>query len=286
MQSKFYIVLVEYSSKQDMIISKYFNNLRYKFEFELIRVRTDLTSGSFIENLNEGYEFSGYQEGLSQILSKLNSCQSNSSNLKIVFLNDTFFSSHFSSFSNKLLGLLTAKKYDFKNKFIGIKSFFGASYNSNANEIIYISTWAFVLIGRPEDFGGIVFYDLEEVNRFYGGYSNSEYILKYKNTVDEWLNPSRFMRGWYKSSLRFRLESETQRRKQLAIYFEHTLPNRLSQMGFEVHDVLSGENYLTRLIFNFLAIFDRLSLQCKKFTHRSIVNIQSFIHISQSFLGK
>lgn len=282
MSFKFYIVMVEYLSSQDKVITKYFDDLMNKFQFELIRVRTDLSPGLIIENINEGYEFSGYQEGLARVISKLDGNQCNRSYLKIIFLNDTFFSSHFSIFSNMLISLLEKKKYEYKGKYIGIESSFGATFNSEANELIYISTWAFVLIGRSEDFKKIIFYDINEATLFYKNNLRSENILKYKNAIDEWLNPSKFMRGWYKSSLHLRLNFETLRRKQFAIYYEHTLANRLAEMGFEMNDVLKGESFLTLLIFKLLAFFDRLFLQYRKFIHRSVVNIQV---LKSKFLG-
>ena len=202
-------------------------------------VWTDEAFGQFIEKPNESFEFSGYQEGLLRILNKqIFSCdKEKKKKIRIIIANDTIFSGHFYWLTIFVIYKFLSLNFKFSNS-SAICTGLAYSVNSDIKCIVqvdsYISSWLFMLEGTHLELSKLILYDKGlELSNFSLNYYSS-LPLPYRQSVDEWLQPSRFMRGWYQAAPGHKLPQSSIDRKRFTIYLEHTLPLRVQESGFQV----------------------------------------------------
>ncbi len=225
-------------------------------------VWTDRSPGQFIDNPNECFEFSGYQEGLARVLqcirSKGNLCKN--SNHSILFANDTMFTGH----SSLLVGFLFKRflnmgmqKMYSEPKLTGLSGGDSRLYTNTTLPSGYISTWLFMLEGTYDQLSEVRFYDAEVIMENFIDKKFSKLPISYRQSVDEWLQHTNFFRGWYQSVPGHKLQASTLDRKRFTIYLEHSLPVRLRQSGFVMYDISRGGGALNNALLILLRFTDR-----------------------------
>lgn len=218
-------------------------------------------------------EFSGYQEGLMRILREYDSmCDGRgggSIKLRLVFINDTAFSSHFYPLSVFLIKLLlNFKIYENQNIMVGLKSYDRKCGLLNDKNFYYITTWAFSIQADIKILKCIKFYDNHETFSDFDSKILPGLADTYVNEVTSWLQPRGFLNGWYKAIPGIPLHELTLRRKRLAIYLEHMLIVRLASTGvhtIDIFNLISSCQYLTLKILKFI---DRIYLNFSKINFR------------------
>ncbi len=205
-------------------------------------VWTDSTSGNYVDDINECFEFSGYQEGLARIIQNLkyntNPVKCNSH--RIIFANDTIFSGHIKPlaiFIFRCFLFIGSEKSSIFPRLTGI-----VTQNTAMDATItfpprYVTTWLFMLEGSHEQLSRVYFYDPGLTLKNFIEKKYTELPFLYRQSVDEWLQPTHLLRGWYQAVPGRKLPPSTLNRKRFAIYLEHSLPSRMVQVGFEMCDL-------------------------------------------------
>lgn len=196
------------------------------------RVRTDSSPGDVLTNPNEALEFSGYQEGLARIMKRYSGAPDDA--MTIVFVNDTLAGGHAPALSSLLLRELPRLRHTDRPLLVGLRMPFDQFIASVTGTEGYVSTWAFALCGPRRILERVRFYEPDEVLSCFDSSSLPE---AYRSFLQRWLAPTGFFSGWYKALPGVPLDPKTRRRKELAIYLEHRLPDRLSQLGFQTVDI-------------------------------------------------
>ena len=240
---KIYLIYVHYGNSSKDYICDIDKNYG---ELEVIKVNTGSES---ISGVNDRNEFSGYKYGLDQI--KL---EFNQSNIRIVFINDTFFYGHFKPFARELLHHLVCSKFK-EGSFSGVLSSF--------DHIIYNSTWIFSL-------DLIKASHVNDIQFFPHGLKKSNFaklFLKldksYQVQIQSWLYPKNILKGWHKSSHKIKISEKRFYEKAFMIYLEQTLPRRLLKYDYHLRDAIRDNRKLRLLHF-----FDRIKYVGSKLIFR------------------
>jgi hypothetical protein len=208
---------------------------------------------------NAAFEFSGYQKGLLAVLEHLTSDFS-----KIIFLNDTVYSSHHRLFIHYSLNQILTHKTD-GEQLIGIESSWAPGISDST--ITYFPTFIFALQGSRSALSAFKFYDDEfDSDAWRERWKNLP--ESYTHSIDSWLQPSTFLHGWYKANPHQLLPSVVLKRKQYTIYQEHTLPLRAQYSGFTPYDL--GQVRSLKRTFSVLKKIDRLTNNLNKVIYRVI----------------
>lgn len=238
----------------------------------VIRVRTDDSPGECVADLNEAFEFSGYQEGLGRILRDLPG--DGDAPLFVTFVNDTLATGHPRCVAQGLLDALACRPHHPSMaaatpapRLLGWHMPLAAALHGVSGARGYVSTWAFTLAARREDLARVRFYGPHEVDSCFDA-TWAGLPAPYKDWVNRWLAPTHWLRGWYKACPGRPLDDATRRRKRLSIYLEHTLALRLAPLGFEPMDagrcVGAGQAALLRCLRG----LDRINVNRLKLAHR------------------
>ncbi len=253
-----HLILVRYNRK---LIATFPDAIINSFD-SVETVWTDYSPGQFINNPNECFEFSGYQEGLARVLHSIknDNIYQNKNYHTIIFANDTIFSGHTNFLVIYILNRFLLLK---RNQiFSGPKLTGLVMSNSTINFSIappsgYVSTWLFMLEGTHEQLSTIKFYDPLLVMSNFITDKYHDLPLLYKQSVDDWLQPSHFLRGWYQAVPGRDLPTSVLERKRFSIYLEHSLPNRVMTAGFDVFDLSQRVDFFNRILLKFFRFIDR-----------------------------
>lgn len=268
-----YLVSVEYGEDNRDNITAFLDFLETSTGCKIIRVRTDLTHGMTLQNPNEAFEFSGYQDGLNAVMARIESESYGSdknSVCNVVFINDTWLTGHLKIFSSVLIkALLNLKtKPDGGSNFVGLRMPVSPEINSIAAGSHYISTWAFSLVGPLSEIKKISFYEPCQTSESFESECMPLLPNDYICFLKGWLQPRNILRGWYKSTPGFPLNHAVFCRKSLTIYLEHTLPMKLAGFGFKVCDISNEVSILSAVFFIFLRAIDRIYVNYLKLKRR------------------
>ena len=265
-----HITLIRHSSSENANIGhKYFKKFNSYHE-----IWTSRPPGDHIIEINQAFEFSGYQEGLEHILKYIESCEfeKNHKSHTIVFLNDTMFSGHIKLLTRFVLNsflCLSKQTSSSEARLTGLMTSSDTTIALVAPNTGFFSTWIFMLEGSLSELRKVKFYDPNVVFvDFIDNYYNC-LPLPYRRSVDEWLQPTRLLSGWYKSVPGRHLAQSTLDRKRFTIYLEHTLPHRLHENSFQVvclsqrlrptkKILLALLRFMDRCYINFLKLYVRL----------------------------
>ena len=273
-----WLVAVEYGSNNETSLDRFLAANERKFGCKCIRVRTDILPGQILDNPNEAFEFSGYQEGLGRVLMEANEILSPDASdlpINVVFFNDTLITGHVAPLSKILIEELLRQhcRPGSESAFMGLRMPLDDPTRLVTGEQAYISTWAFALSGPRSAFEGLRFYEADEVLTPFDASFFSKLPLAYLEALRTWLEPTNLLRGWYKAIPGRPLSDSEKMRKMLSIYIEHTLPKRLLRHGFRTKDVtvqlrgwrskpLQWLRLLDRVYVNYLKVRYRLSALC------------------------
>jgi len=190
----------------------------------------------FGDDINKWHDFSAYQFGLNKAL---NEAGPSFDNMRIIFLNDTFFRGHINIFALANLKRTLCSTLGTPSgscRFLGwVKELNDISY------ISYISTWLFAIVGSPLAIREVRFMCSGKDNAFIEKFgSESSDALKIQ--IREWIRPSGLLRGWqgFKGIL---MTEELYDIKRAITYSELTLPSRLEAVGFEMENSVNDARY-------------------------------------------
>lgn len=257
---KTYLVALSHGEwKHKSKIQNFLDNINCD-NYDVIYVDTSKKNDN--KEINEAYEFSGYQYGLIEIIK--NYLLFEDTKIKIVFINDTLFEAHIPLMSTLLSYVINRVNPD-SFSIIGLKQDTPSPYVGE-DDYFYAPTFCFAICGEKKDLIKIKFYDVEICDPVDFEKKWDKLAIEYKNSIDNWLNPRRFLSGWYKSVPWRRLDSGTYFRKRLCIYFEHCLLSRLNGVSCKkifINDVKKFQIFVLLLMF-----FDRLFVNYKKIIFR------------------
>lgn len=249
-----YVVYVHYGNEQTVNRCK--SDVR-KISNSIHFISVDTAEEGF--SANAAFEFSGYQVGLLNVLA-----HSTSDFAKIIFLNDTVYSSHHRLFLDYTLNkMLTHETHG--ERLIGIESSWAPGISDST--ITYFPTFIFALQGGRSALSTFKFYDDEfDSDAWRDHWKNLP--ASYTQAINAWLQPSTFLHGWYKANPYQLLPTDVLNRKQYTIYQEHTLPIRAQHSGFTRYDL--GQVRSFKRTFSVLQKLDRLTNNLNKVIYRVI----------------
>jgi hypothetical protein len=256
------LVLVDYGNRKNPALER----LLVSASCLLERVSTDVLPGQVLVDPNEAFEFSGYQEGLARVLSTHGAAPTQP--LHVVFANDTLTNGHPISLSYRLLRWLTQLPASATPRFSGLRMPINDGIRALTGEQGYVSTWAFALSGTAGALRGVRFYEDNEVSARFASTLLPDLPPAYLAWQHSWLAPKGLFSGWHKACPGISLDKATRHRKQLAIYLEHRLPQRLAALGFEMVDLGSLLSPVQALCLRALRLLDRLHVNRLKLAHR------------------
>jgi hypothetical protein len=262
-----------------LILVRYDPDLTEELSTSLLKIFDSVTivwtnshHGQFLENSNECFEFSGYQEGLSRFLDskKISLEQSGVDIHSVIFANDTFFSGHFplmSLFMMRALIELASKKKDYCLS-TGLVMPLSEELQTLTSSQKYFSSWIFMIEGTLQQLAKIRFYR-EGLNLNYFDKNIEPYLpMPYKNAIEKWLRPKSLMRGWYKASNVKEISIDIFRRKRFAIYLELSLIQSLESQGFKCSCISERISFLSKIYLKILRFSDRAYVNFLKLSLR------------------
>lgn len=268
-----WIVAVQYGVENNKVFNEFIASKQKKSGCKCICIRTDVFPGRILDNPNEAFEFSGYQEGLAIVLEEVNLDQGYMPNdilINIVFINDTVLTGHLSVLSNVLIDQLLTREFvaNHSPSFLGLAMPANEPISSIAGQQEYISTWAFSLLGNKSILNKLQFYEVDEISASFAKIIVPRLPLVYLEYINNWLEPKNMFSGWYKAIPNIQLAANIKSRKMLTIYLEHTLPKRLVKLGFCSKDIILESTIINSLLLMILRKLDRLYVNCLKFKYR------------------
>lgn len=253
-----FLVIVKYGSRLDYAINRFIGDYCSIFE-DIIVIDTSDTNKS--QSINNSFEFSGYEYGFKIAQSKLvDGCLA-----KIIFLNDTAFSSHSSLLLTKLLFVMNSYDGIHEKSIVGIVNKIDSDPSQFLHSYGYCSSWIFMLVGTHLNDRALFF--AIPTSDFFDNIL-PKLPVEYIKSIDRWLKPKSLLKGWYKANPWIELGLDEYFRKQYTIYNEHTLLQRFSKAGFIVVDLVSHLNLSDYAQIYILTIFDRISNNGKKLIYR------------------
>jgi hypothetical protein len=245
---------------------------RYRAKLLVIDTSRDET---FLDgrHINEAFEFSGYQYGIDSLCDEVTANGSPTqaaTHIKVIVLNGTAFSSHLKCITRKFVEFMirVADQPITKPMAVGLRWEAHGAIRDIAKRGYYIATFLFGLTATVGELRRCRFYDPTIVGQKPFAHFRTSLSKGYNELIDEWLSPTRFFGGWYKASPFRQTDSSVLYRKQLAIYFEHTLPVRLAAAGFSLVSTNVNGPFFIRLQFVALLIVDRIYVNLLKLWHR------------------
>ena len=193
----------------------------------------------FGDDINKWHDFSAYQFGLNKALEE---AVHDLDQMRIIFLNDTFFQGHINIFALANLKRTLRSALETPS---GSCRFLG--WVKEYNDISYISTWLFAILGSPSSIKEVRFMCSSENNAFIEKFG-SELSDALKIQISKWIRPSGLLRGWqgFKGIL---MTEELYDIKRAITYSELTLPSRLEAVGFEMENIVKDARYRFSLLY-------------------------------------
>lgn len=264
-----HFILVRYDASQDNKLS---NDLLNQFK-SFREVLTSEPSGRFVKNINEAFEFSGYQEGLALVLEEINLLEKieHEERHAIVMANDTIFSGHFNLLTRFVLhnfAILNYRNSSQIPRLTGLVMNLSPEITTVVKASGYVSSWLFMLEGTIEQLQKVRFYNSEiRSNNFIQDYYQ-KFPDIYRRPIDAWLQPSHLLRGWYQALPGRPLPQSTLDRKRFAIYLEHSLPSQVGRSGFEMSCLSQRLSLFSRTLLRILRLMDRCYVNLLKLRRR------------------
>jgi hypothetical protein len=238
-------------------------------------VWTSRPPGRHVQEINGALEFSGYQEGLSRILYEIDVKNTSNKNDHhcIIFANDTIFSGHFNQlakFMLKCFRLMCKQNSNPGPLLTGLVSHNEAISAPISNSSDYVTSWLFMLEGTSEELSSIKFFDPQMTMENFIEFQYINLPILYRKSIDDWLMPTHFLRGWYQAVPGRELPKRELDRKRFAIYLEHSLPSRVMKSGFKMCDLSERLGPLDRKFLSLLLFMDRCYVNLIKLRFRML----------------
>jgi hypothetical protein len=258
-----YLICVEYGDNNAEELEYLLTSYNKNYACKIIRIRTDRAAGQYISNLNEAFEFSGYQEGLAVAI---DACKSHHQispeniSYKFIFINDTWLTGHVTVLRKNILDNLLQLDGQFINSpaFVGLKMPSNDAMKKVTGTATYISTWAFALIGRLQNLENVRFYRDVETSACFEDKCFPILPDEYKYYLNNWLQPTMILKGWYKSIPGCPSDKSVLSRKSLTIFLEHSLPRKLYAQGFCSIDIGELISWPRAFLIDFFRTIDRI----------------------------
>jgi len=236
-------------------------------------VWTSDNRGQTLENLNECFEFSGYQEGINRFVN-LNKGDAvgykDTNHHALIFANDTIFSGHHSGMRDfmieSLVNLATQKSNTFSVTGLGMPL-------SNELQTLtglqsYFSSWLFMIEGSLEQLERVRFYPQGLQLDLFAAKIEPRLPSPYRHAIEDWLHPKSLTGGWYKASFRNKLPPNVIQRKRFTIYLELMLPQYLQSQGLACICISERINKTSQLFLKWLRLLDRVHVNLLKLSLR------------------
>lgn len=265
-----FVVLVAYGAA-DMAnarakLSKYVS----AYGATLIEVDTSLDRDGF--SINEAFEFSGYQCGTREVCSRIERESPKFAGdqvVQVIVLNSTVFTAHIPLLCEAFFRLIFSSVFsDSRNStVVALRWEAVGPIQKVANLGWYFATNIFAVTASVSVLQSIAFFDRSEVARFHElGFGDLP--PEYNGAIEKWLVPKSLFDGWYKADPFSRLPSSEIVRKRIAIYLEHSLPERLVGSGFEFKFPNRSDVASVRRLFQLVIFMDRIFVNLLKINKR------------------
>jgi hypothetical protein len=265
-----FIVLVAYGAA-DMAqatakISKYVG----AYGATLVEVDTSIDRDGF--SINEAFEFSGYQYGIRQVCSHIEQTRPEfgcDQVVQVIVLNSTVFSAHISLLCEAFFRLVFSDVFpDSRDSTVVALRWEASGPTQKVAKLgWYFATNIFAVTASVRVLQSVAFFDRSEVARFHeGGFCKLP--PEYNGAVERWLAPRSLFGGWYKADPFSRLPSSEMVRKRIAIYLEHSLPERLVGSGFKFEFPNREGVASVRRLFQLVIFMDRIFVNILKISNR------------------
>lgn len=235
-------------------------------------VWTSDTHGRILENPNDCFEFSGYQEGLGRFLnSDINSLVARGSDHhSIIFANDTIFTGHLScmrDFMIESLMQLGSKPTDLC-AVTGLVMPISDELKMLTGSQSYFSSWLFMIEGTLKQLEKVQFYPKGLKVDSFVSEIEPNLPLPYLKSIERWLNPRSALKGWYKASVGKKISIETFRRKRFSIYLELSLSQYLQSQGLKRFCISERIGFYSQVELKILRLLDRIYVNFLKLSSR------------------
>lgn len=275
MTSLTFLVIISYGDFKESL-----NNDWLQTNPDVHVIRTDLPTARFVSDINEAFEFSGYQDGLERIKHKLR----NSNDFKakdsvtIIFLNDTAFNSHYTPLTNFLVETIFSLSINSGlTRLIGLETPCNKTIQEVSKTQNFLSTWIFAIQCPIDKLNNISFYDSPNSFADFILIYRSKLPFKYKKLIEDWLMPTSLIKGWYKSIPGISPSQNELNRKYFTIYLEHLMPLRFRLAGFDVESVSQNLNFINKIRLIYLRLVDRVYVNLLKITFRCNYYFKQFL---------
>lgn len=263
-----FLVVVEFGAALGKRDLQRLHDLARKAGARVLCVRTDQKPGLSLPDPNCAFEFSGYQDGLQAALA----LDGDSARLRLVFVNDTVYRSHLPAFGNALIAALLARRpaEPGGGTCAGIASPVpGSLIVAGDAAVTYVSTWAFAVCAPREALCNLRFFDEGVTQERFAAAVWPALPASYRGSVDAWLEPVHYLKGWYQAIPGRPLDHVTRQRKRFTVYLEHTLAWRTKRVGIamvDIGDLASGAG--GRAAWAVYRLADRIYGNVKKLQRR------------------
>jgi hypothetical protein len=186
-------------------------------------------------DVNEAFEFSGYQYGLQEALAAAGS-KDRHRRIVVAFLNGTALTSHLRLMLVHCLRCAFSDDSARSNPTLsGFRHSCEGSKSLVATRGYYVPTFAFSLSGTVAQLEPVELYDREAIGVAALAERHRRAGAAYTEAIDAWLSPRSWISGWYRALPNRPIDPATRYRKSLAIYLEHSLVTWLAAQGIEAH---------------------------------------------------
>ncbi len=271
-----YLVVVEFGAVLRDVDHRRLQRLAQDAGATLLPVRTDRVPEPGQLEPNRAFEFSGFQDGLQTALA-LTEGASETDVLRLVFVNDTVFRAHLPGYGSALLRALLAVRPPAPpgGACVGIEGPVPGDLSAEGRAIRrYVSTWAFAVCASRAAIQNLRFFEAEITEAAFAGTVWPGLPAGYRASIDSWLEPLHYLKGWYQAIPGRPLDAATRWRKRHSIYLEHTLALRAERAGIALLDIgATVSSPANRVRWATLRLADRLFVNGKKLQHRVRVRL-------------
>jgi len=194
-----------------------------------------------------------------------------SQSLRIVFVNDTVFRAHLPGYGSALVNaLLTSRPpVPLRSVCIGIAGPVPGVLTVKGRRLThYVSTWAFAVCATRAELQQLRFFDDGITQDNFGATVWPSLPAAYRTSIDAWLEPVHYLKGWYQAVPGRPLDHATRQRKRYTIYLEHTLAVRAELAGLALVDIDAAASTGAKGTWAALKLSDRIYGNLKKLLHR------------------
>ncbi len=266
-----YLVVVEFGAVLRDVDHRRLQRLAQDTGATLLPMRTDRVPEPGQLEPNRAFEFSGFQDGLQTALA-LTEGASEADVLRLVLVNDTVFRAHLSGYGSALLrALLAVRPPELQGGVcVGITGPVPGGLSADGRAIRrYVSTWAFAVCAPRAALQNLRFFEAEITREAFASAVWPGLPAGYRASIDSWLEPLHYLKGWYQAIPGRVLDAATRWRKRHSIYLEHTLALRTERAGIALLDIGATESSpAARAGWATWKLADRLYVNGKKLQYR------------------